>query len=166
MYVRDRKSFNGTFVNGECIGNAKFLSPGYLLNHGDVIELRPHWLFEFEQAWSPHQQWLTPLQLMECKVSSRISKDQLLQPSDMTKLFEDKYVVFPRTLGDGTEATAHLAIETKTGRQLVCKLINVRRASIGGPKSVLDRAMKEADVLRQTQHVRIITLCFRCYLRN
>lgn len=42
IYVRDRKSSNGTLVNGRLIGSGPEISPGYLLQHGDVIEIRPY----------------------------------------------------------------------------------------------------------------------------
>ncbi|KAM0341174.1 hypothetical protein ACHAPU_010189 [Fusarium lateritium] len=42
IYVRDRKSSNGTFVNGQTIGSASEISSGYLLQDGDVIEIRPY----------------------------------------------------------------------------------------------------------------------------
>jgi predicted component of type VI protein secretion system len=42
IYVRDRKSSNGTFVNGQLIGSGPEISPGYLLQDGDVIEIRPY----------------------------------------------------------------------------------------------------------------------------
>jgi meiosis-specific serine/threonine-protein kinase MEK1 len=42
IYVRDRKSSNGTLVNGKLIGSGPDISPGYLLQHGDVIEIRPY----------------------------------------------------------------------------------------------------------------------------
>lgn len=42
IYVRDRKSSNGTLVNGKTIGSGPDISPGYLLQHGDVIEIRPY----------------------------------------------------------------------------------------------------------------------------
>ena len=42
VYVRDRKSSNGTFVNGQLIGSGPDITPGYLLQNGDVIEIRPY----------------------------------------------------------------------------------------------------------------------------
>ncbi|KAF4977348.1 hypothetical protein FZEAL_6120 [Fusarium zealandicum] len=42
LYVRDRKSSNGTFVNGRHIGSGPEITPGYLLQDGDVIEIRPY----------------------------------------------------------------------------------------------------------------------------
>ncbi|KAF4448149.1 hypothetical protein F53441_8407 [Fusarium austroafricanum] len=40
IYVRDRKSSNGTFVNGELIGSGPEINPGYLLQNGDLEECK------------------------------------------------------------------------------------------------------------------------------
>ncbi|KAF4999021.1 hypothetical protein FDECE_11637 [Fusarium decemcellulare] len=37
VYVRDRKSCNGTFVNGQLIGAGPEITPGYLLEDGDLF---------------------------------------------------------------------------------------------------------------------------------
>ena len=42
IYVRDRKSSNGTFVNDQLIGRGPEITAGYLLQDGDVIEIRPY----------------------------------------------------------------------------------------------------------------------------
>lgn len=68
VYVRDRKSRNGTHVNGTCIGNAEKISSGYLLSDGDVVEIRPYWQFSFKQPRSAPQEALTELQQAELKV--------------------------------------------------------------------------------------------------
>lgn len=68
VYIRDRKSFNGTFVNNELIGKGPNISTGHLLEDGDVIELRPYWKFLFRQTRSPPSHPLTSLQVEEAKV--------------------------------------------------------------------------------------------------
>lgn len=68
VYVRDRKSVNGTLVNGETIGVGPQISPGYLLQDGDVIEIRPHWKFYFHQPRKPPPRPLTAIQTDECQV--------------------------------------------------------------------------------------------------
>lgn len=70
VYVRDRKSFNGTYVNGELIGSDPELSPGYLLQDGDMVEIRPHWKFIFVQDQSPPTHDLTDVQKRECQVGN------------------------------------------------------------------------------------------------
>ncbi|KAF5237303.1 hypothetical protein FANTH_10869 [Fusarium anthophilum] len=42
VYVRDRKSSNGTFVNGQLIGSGPDISPGYLLQSGDLFANKYH----------------------------------------------------------------------------------------------------------------------------
>lgn len=68
VYVRDRKSCNGTHVNGVCIGDVHKISSGYLLSDGDVIEIRPYWQFLFKQACSMPTEALSRLQFQESKV--------------------------------------------------------------------------------------------------
>ena len=71
IYVRDRKSLNGTYVNGKLIGIGPNISPGYLLEHGDIIEIRPHWKFTLIQSKQPPCFDMTGLQQIECRVSVR-----------------------------------------------------------------------------------------------
>lgn len=70
VYVRDRKSSNGTYVNGELVGIGPEMSSGYLLEDGDVIEIKPHWSLLFQQTRSPPELPLTKLQERESSVSS------------------------------------------------------------------------------------------------
>lgn len=69
IFVRDRKSCNGTWVNGHLIGSVPKISPGYLLRDGDVVEIRPFWKFVVAQDHSPPRTELTSLQSRECEVS-------------------------------------------------------------------------------------------------
>lgn len=73
VYVRDRKSVNGTLVNGVLIGIGPQISSGYLLQDGDVIEIRPHWKFYFHQPRKPPLRPLTTIQTEECQVSLPLS---------------------------------------------------------------------------------------------
>lgn len=50
VYVRDRKSVNGTYVNGISIRATSGIATGYLLQHGDIVEIRPHWAFHLSQV--------------------------------------------------------------------------------------------------------------------
>ncbi|KAL7960601.1 kinase-like domain-containing protein [Trichoderma compactum] len=91
VYVRDRKSVNGTFVNGRIIG-----------------------------------------------------------------VFENEYIISPRCLGTGGEGAVYLAIEPKTKRQLVCKLVNLGRQDGKMPREELYRKLQEINVLRQLKHPNIL----------
>lgn len=77
VYVRDRKSFNGTFVNGILIGKGRDISSGYLLEDGDIVEILPYWKFMFRQDNGPPRVKMNKIQLAESRVSiltaSRIS---------------------------------------------------------------------------------------------
>ncbi|UKZ71791.1 uncharacterized protein TrAtP1_012735 [Trichoderma atroviride] len=138
VYVRDRKSVNGTLVNGVLIGVGSQISSGYLLQDGDVIEIRPHWKFHFHQPRKPPLRPLTAIQTEECR------------------LFENQYILTPRCLGTGAEGTVYLALEPKTKRQLVCKLVNLGRQDGKMPQDELYRKLQEIDVLRQLKHPNIL----------
>lgn len=68
VYVRDRKSFNGTYVNDMLVGVGPELSPGYLLQDGDVIEIKPYWKFTFHEVRDPTRHLLTDIQAAESRV--------------------------------------------------------------------------------------------------
>ncbi|SPJ76260.1 related to calmodulin-binding protein kinase [Fusarium torulosum] len=125
IYVRDRKSSNGTFVNGQLIGSGPEISPGYLLQ--DVVQNQP-----------PPRHKLTSLQQEECK------------------LFASKYSVTDRCLGQGAEAAVCLANDVQTGKQLVCKLINLDKIQGKNAQEDIRRKFQEADILRQLRHPNIL----------
>lgn len=68
VYVRDRESYNGTFVNSIRIGAESDVSAGYLLEDGDGIEILPHWTFTFCDIRSRKPRPLNIIQEAECKV--------------------------------------------------------------------------------------------------
>ncbi|KAH7159936.1 kinase-like domain-containing protein [Dactylonectria estremocensis] len=138
VYVRDRKSSNGTYVNGELIGIGPDISPGYLLQDGDVIEIRPYWTFVVIQERPPPLHDLDSLQLEECK------------------LFADRYILTNRCLGQGAEGAVHLALDAVTRKQLVCKLVNLDKLHKKNPPEELRRKFQEADILRQLRHPNIL----------
>lgn len=69
IYVRDRKSFNGTFVNSILIGKGPHISAGYLLEDGDTIEILPYWKFRVRQDNGPPRIDLDKIQFAESRVS-------------------------------------------------------------------------------------------------
>ncbi|KAH7143939.1 kinase-like domain-containing protein [Dactylonectria macrodidyma] len=138
VYVRDRKSSNGTYVNGELIGMGPDISPGYLLQDGDVIEIRPYWTFVVVQERPPPLHDLDSLQIEECK------------------LFADRFILTNRCLGQGAEAAVHLALDSVTRKQLVCKLVNLDKLHKKNAPEELRRKFQEADILRQLRHPNIL----------
>lgn len=72
IYVRDRKSANGTFVNNSLIGIGPHISSGHLLQDGDTIEIRPYWKFILRQARGPPEHDLTQIQAAECRVGNAL----------------------------------------------------------------------------------------------
>lgn len=150
VYVRDQKSFNGTYVNGLLIGNADRISSGYLLNDGDVIEIRPYWKFTVRQTWAVLEQALNAAQQDEAKV--RVASERTVAKLN-EQCFESRYKIFPRSLGNGSEACTHAAVEVPSGKQLACKLVVLDKLHPNSAKERTRRAMQEADILRQFQHV-------------
>jgi len=49
VFVRDRQSSNGTFVNGQLVGKGPNVSSGWLLQHGDLITVPPYIAIRFGQ---------------------------------------------------------------------------------------------------------------------
>ncbi|VUC29019.1 unnamed protein product [Clonostachys rosea] len=139
VYVRDRKSINGTYVNGTLIGVGPNVTPGYLLDDGDEIELRPYWKFKLFQTDHPRRHDFTRLQGEECK------------------LFADRYLVTSRCLGEGAEACVHLATDTKSKKQLVCKVVNLQKIRGRDVTKQVQRRFQEADILRQLHHPNILS---------
>ncbi|RSM06343.1 hypothetical protein CEP52_005777 [Fusarium oligoseptatum] len=130
IYVRDRKSSNGTFVNDHLIGRGSEITAGYLLQDGDK--------FTVVQEHAPPRHQLTSLQLEECE------------------LFAHRYQVTGRRLGQGAEAAVCLANEVWTGKQLVCKIVNLDKIQGKNAQEDIRRKFQEADILRQLRHPNIL----------
>ncbi|OAR01632.1 hypothetical protein LLEC1_03287 [Akanthomyces lecanii] len=139
VYVRDRKSCNGTYVNGLCIGDSHKMASGYLLADGDVIEIRPYWQFLFRQESLAPEESLNNLQMQE------------------SQLFEEKYSILPRILGAGSQGSVHLAVNTTSKKQLVCKIVNLKQTGIRGLQVSPQKLQQESEVLRQLKHPNILT---------
>ncbi|KAJ6784231.1 hypothetical protein PWT90_01809 [Aphanocladium album] len=139
VYVRDRKSCNGTYVNGLSIGDSHKMSSGHLLTDGDVIEIRPYWRFQFKQAALVPEESLSQVRLQEAK------------------LFEEKYAILPRILGAGSQGSVHVAVDRALKKQLVCKVVLIKQAGIRGRPESPQKLLQEADILRQLKHPNILT---------
>jgi serine/threonine protein kinase len=73
------------------------------------------------------------------------------------QLFASKYNVTDRCLGQGAEAAVCLANDVQTGKQLVCKLINLDKIQGKNAQEDIRRKFQEADILRQLRHVSQLT---------
>ncbi|PHH79034.1 hypothetical protein CDD80_5748 [Ophiocordyceps camponoti-rufipedis] len=140
VYVRDRNTRNGTFVNKVRIGSGTGISPSHLLQDGDVIEIYPNWTMTFHDEQNLKASPRTGIQEMECK------------------LFEEKYSISQRCLGSGAEGTVYLATEVETRKQLVCKIVDLSKLKGKNAPEDIRRRLQEADVLRQLQHPNV--LCY------
>jgi hypothetical protein len=150
VFMRDRSSLSGTWVNGLCIGSKKRTnSPGYLLSHGDTIRIEPYWEFEVRIASDGEcHQPLTEIQCIEAR------------------LFENVYLISDRRISSGSWSKIHLAQETKTGRQVICKICDLDAVrstehSVLGTEHDVRQLVNEPEVMGKVRHV-----CFReslCY---
>lgn len=77
VYVRDRQSANGTFVNGILIGRGNELSPGRLLEHGDLVTSTMNWHFRVKLR-NMKRTPLSDIQLAEARVSCSYGSNQSL----------------------------------------------------------------------------------------
>ncbi|KUI59306.1 Meiosis-specific serine/threonine-protein kinase mek1 [Cytospora mali] len=136
VYVRDRQSHMGIGVNDEHIKDTKSITPARLLHHGDKVTIPPHVTFELVQPFTPKLK-LSPFQ------------------SEEVKLFGDRFIVMDRTLGNGTSAQVHLAIDRQTGEQLACKVYDMCKLENTGNSDMVRRLMQETFVRCQMDHPNI-----------
>lgn len=75
VYVRDRQSVNGTFVNGLQIGKGSTeITPAYLLQDGDIVEVKSNVRILVQQpAMRASLHELTNIQKKEVKVSHQFA---------------------------------------------------------------------------------------------
>ncbi|KAM0303694.1 hypothetical protein ACHAPM_003263 [Fusarium culmorum] len=73
------------------------------------------------------------------------------------KLFASKYQVTDHCLGHGAEAAVCLANDVQTGKQLVCKLVNLDKIHGKNAQDEIRRKFQEADILRQLHHPNILS---------
>lgn len=66
--------------------------------------------------------------------------------------FSHKYTLTDRCIGKGAEGAVYLTRVVSTGKQIVCKLVNLDKLGNNGCEEVR-RKFQEADILRQLQHV-------------
>ncbi|KAH7041047.1 kinase-like domain-containing protein [Microdochium trichocladiopsis] len=141
VYVQDCQSLEGTFVNERRIGSkAQGHTPGYLLNHGDKIEIRPYWKFH--------------VNLWNMPVTRRAwPKIQINE----THIFRDRYIIFDRRLGNGSVGTVHLALKVRSNRQVACKIHDLDKLrSLKGQQQTVRRVNDESDILAKLHHPNIL----------
>ncbi|RDA89800.1 hypothetical protein CP533_3329 [Ophiocordyceps camponoti-saundersi (nom. inval.)] len=138
VYIRDRNTRNGTFVNSVRIGTGSGISPSHLLQDGDIIDIHPYWSMTFHDRKNFKSSSMTETQHTECK------------------LFQEKYSISQRCLGQGAEGSVYLACEVETRKQLVCKVVDLSKIKGRDASENIRRKLQEADVLRQLHHPNIL----------
>ena len=159
VYVRDRDSTSGTYVNDKLIGGRenydekKKVCPGRILRHGDVVSVGQDVKFEIVHPFIPRLR-LNEVQAREVLVSFHFR----LQYSAHSVLiiiqqFHDKYTVTNFTIGSGASAQVNLAIDEETGNYVVCKIYNLDSMRLRGHSAVIQRLVQETHVRSQIEHV-------------
>ncbi|KAK3331950.1 kinase-like domain-containing protein [Cercophora scortea] len=140
VFVRDRQSFNGTYVNDRLIGKAPDISPARLLQNGDTVSIRPYLTFKFTQHFKPEPVF---------RLNARQRRE--------LQLIKDKYVVSDRTIGDGAHALVYLATDVRTGQQVVCKVHNLNKRLQSYHQEV-QRVRQEAILLSYLDHPNVLAI--------
>ncbi|KAI1484002.1 kinase-like protein [Daldinia eschscholtzii] len=142
VYVRDCKSLEGTYVGKKCIGSKEDDAPrGFYISKDVVITVKPYWRFRVSLLY--HTELKNPLNSIQLKESN---------------LFRHRYLITDRTLGRGTFANVHLALEVRTGKQLACKIHDLDRIRQLAPsRDLIRRIIDETDLLGKLKHPNLPT---------
>ncbi|KAJ0116413.1 meiosis-specific serine threonine-protein kinase mek1 [Diaporthe amygdali] len=139
VYVRDRESTSGTYVNDRLIGGREDgdsknkVTPGRILRHSDIVSIGPDVTFEIVHPFIPR------LKLNTVQAQEVLS-------------FHDKYAVTNFTIGSGASAQVHLAIDQETSDYVVCKVYDLESLRLRGRESVIQRLVQETHVRSQIEH--------------
>ncbi|KAI1467132.1 kinase-like protein [Daldinia caldariorum] len=146
VYVRDCNSLEGTYIDQKCIGNKKDgAAQGFYISRDVVIMVKPYWRFRVSLLYNTELKY--PLNSVQLKESG---------------LFRHQYLITDRTLGRGTFANVHLALDVKTGKQLACKIHDLDRISrmLTPSRDVLQRIKNETDILGKLRHPNLPTFIY------
>lgn len=133
VFVRDRQSTKGTFVNDTLIGNKTVINAGRLLEDGDLITIKPGVSLKVK-LWAKDRVALTDVQQKE------------------TALFADEYEVTNRILGEGSYACVRLAVDRKTGAQVACKVYDMEKLAKTGKNATKELLLKPITISSQLEH--------------
>ncbi|KAI1808003.1 kinase-like protein [Daldinia bambusicola] len=145
VYVRDCKSLEGTYVGQKCIGNKEDgVAQGFYISRDVVITVKPYWRFRVSLLYNTELKY--PLNSVQLKESG---------------LFRHQYLITDRTLGRGTFANVHLALDVNTGKQLACKIHDLDRIRCLSPSDDIIRRIKnETDLLGKLNHPNMPTFIY------
>ncbi|KFZ14433.1 hypothetical protein V501_03251 [Pseudogymnoascus sp. VKM F-4519 (FW-2642)] len=149
FYCEDSKSVNGTYVNRYLIGRNGKTSRPFLLSDGDKIKLKPDFSFKFKQPINRRREEMDPIQL------------------EQTASFAKRYSISDRLLGSGICGKVYLATEVATRRQLACKVVSLRAATVvledgqareGTMRLESQRLKREVEILMRVNHPNIVSI--------
>lgn len=96
IYVRDRGSTSGTYVNGKLIGGREEgdekVSPGRILRHGDVVSVGEDVKFEVVHPFIPK------LRLNEVQTKEVLVSLSIIWYESFIQSFTDKFSAIPRQI--------------------------------------------------------------------
>lgn len=136
VFVRDRQSLKGTFVNDTLLGNKTTISNGKLLDNGDKITIKPGITIK--------------VILLDM---DRIPLTEVQQRE--AALFDDEYKVTDRLLGEGSYASTRLAIDARTGTQVACKIYDIEKLHRQNKNTSKDVLIKPIQIMTQLEHSNI-----------
>lgn len=134
IYCEDLESMNGTYVNDVLIGILGNERIGHLLADGDLIEIRPHWKFRFNQA------------------RSRMTSHMSLPDAEL-QYFRNRFTISNHVLGSGIAGEVFLANRVGTSKQVACKVVKLSssgQALSGSLIQTESNQQYDADLRRRT----------------
>lgn len=97
----------------------------YLLTDGDIIEIKPSWIFRFHQ---PNSGLVNSKQGNSADI--KVCEIPLFWSSAYNQqYFEDVFTISNRMLGQGQFGTVYLAKEVEFSTQVACKIIDLKRSA-------------------------------------
>ncbi|KAI5790216.1 kinase-like domain-containing protein, partial [Geopyxis carbonaria] len=139
IYCEDLQSTNGTYVNNRRLEDGASV----LLLPGDIIEIKDAVCFEF-------------------RIDDPQSSTVLDEVSEREKyVYEDFYTLTNQLLGEGGYGIVCLACEKATGKQVACKIVDLKRLeqlAKNKEKQMETRtiAIREARILSKLRHPNIV----------
>lgn len=128
VYAQDL-SLNGTLWNDIPMGKG---NGSFLLSDGDTLRLSPGIILRFQQCPdntgnATAEGCFDALQRAEMKVCLSVPLLFCIRYLIMQQqIFKDQYAITPRKLGSGAYGRVHMAIDKEGGRQLACKIVDLR----------------------------------------
>ena len=131
IYAEDLSS-NGTYWNEALIGRG---TSAILLSHGDRLRISPKITLQFHALLDYETDGADCSQTLEMKVRQTLNPSH--EPNaEVVQHFAESYHVTKRKLGSGGHGVVYMAIARSTGRQVACKIIDLRAIRRSGTQKL------------------------------